>query len=272
MFAPNKWLCNWWDWRCFQSHAHHHRTCQHVNMSSKCHALCQAVLVPNNVRPQQNVQVSHLLMNLTWQSIRQQVLCNDNDMTWQSISAAVQWQWHDMTIYQTWNDNDNWKCCSGWDWRCFQPGQPRSIMKRTCMPWTRSMKMRCIAMNAMNLHTTFLHAMNAVHERDMYAMNAINLHTTCCSCHECGPWTWRVCHECHESALNFFLSHRLLSSCFSPLMLSFCMHHATISSPSTVLCHARIQVTHMAVAAVVNGKVGTAWVNHMDNTSKPGIS
>ena len=147
----------------------HHRTCQHVNMSSKCHALCQAVLVPNNVRPQQNVQVSHLLMNLTWQSIRQQVLCNDNDMTWQSISAAVQWQWHDMTIYQTWNDNDNWKSCSGWDWRCFQPGQPRSqswkghachergpwkwdvlpwmpwiCTQPFCMPWMRSMNVTCM--------------------------------------------------------------------------------------------------------------------------------
>ena len=127
-------------------------------------------------------------MTMTWHDNLSVRLCNDNDMTWQSIK----------------HDNDNWKCCSGWDWRCFQPGQPRSIMKRTCMPWTRSMKMRCIAMNAMNLHTTFLHAMNAVHERDMYAMNAINLHTTCCSCHECGPWTWRVCHECHESALIFF--------------------------------------------------------------------
>ena len=270
MFAPNKWLCNWWDWRCFQSHAHHHRTCQHVNMSSKCHALCQAVLVPNNVRPQQNVQVSHLLMNLTWQSIRQQVLCNDNDMTWQSISAAVQWQWHDMTIYQTWQ----------WQLKVLQ------WMRLALLPtWPATFN-----------HEKDMHAMNAVHENEMYCHECHESAHNLFACHECGPWTWHVCHECHKFAHNmlfmpwmrsmnmtcmpwmpwictqFFLSHRLLSSCFSPLMLSFCMHHATISSPSTVLCHARIQVTHMAVAAVVNGKVGTAWVNHMDNTSKPGIS
>ena len=95
----------------------HHRTCQHVNMSSKCHALCQAVLGPNSVRPQQNVQVSHLLMNLTWQSIRQQVLCNDNDMTWHdnlsdNKCCVMTMTWHDMTwqsIRQQvlCNDNDN---------------------------------------------------------------------------------------------------------------------------------------------------------------------
>ena len=47
----------------------HHVTIEHVNMSSKCHALCQAVLGPNSVWPKQNFQVCQFLMNLTWQSI-----------------------------------------------------------------------------------------------------------------------------------------------------------------------------------------------------------
>ena len=165
-----------------------------------------------------------------------------------------------MTIYMPprlmCSANNGW--CIGWDWRwhCFQPGQPLSITVFTqfplfkieclswkwhacheCGPWKWDVRMPWICTQP------FLHAMNAVHENDMYAMNAMNLHTTFCACHKCGPWKWHVCHECHESAHNLF-SLIIFFHCYHPIIsLHVPIHHATISPPETVLCHARIQLS-----------------------------
>ena len=132
-----------------------------------------------------------------------------------------------MTIYQcgcamtmTWHDNlSNMK----WQWQL----KVLQWMRLALLPtWPATFN-----------HEKDMHAMNAVHENEMYCHECHESAHNLFACHECGPWTWHVCHECHKFAHNmlFMPWMRSMNMTCMPWMPWICTQFFSLASSSFIL-------------------------------------